>query len=98
MAKKSLRTEQMKAAIMAQVAAQKVVETDEVVHMRMGDENVTDTEQFTRGKGGKISKVEKQGPFLQGERDKEGGVSQGAIDETRREPRRYQAGGRNWPT
>ena len=60
---------------------QKMIKADKVVHVGMGDEDVTDLQHFSRGKGVKVSHIEKEGPSIKHEFDIEPGVAKGTMDQ-----------------
>jgi hypothetical protein len=61
--------------------SQKMIKADKVVHVGMGDEDVTDFQHFSRGKGVKVSHIEKEGPSIKHEFDIKPGVAKGIMDQ-----------------
>lgn len=60
--------------------SQEMVETDKVVHVGVGDEDVADFQYFSRGKGMKIAHIEKEGPSIKHEFDIHPWVAKGIVD------------------
>ncbi len=60
--------------------SQKMIKADKVVHVGMGDEDMTDFQHFSRGKGVKVSHIEKEGPSIKHEFDINSRVAEGIMD------------------
>jgi hypothetical protein len=58
-----------------------MVEAEEVVHVGVGYEHVTDLEGLTGGKGVKIPEIEEESALLEQKGDEEGWIVKGAVDQ-----------------
>ena len=62
--------------------AQKVIEADEVIHVRVGDEDVVDLEDHAGRKRLDVAQIEKQGFPAVSQIQVQGGVPEGVVDES----------------
>jgi hypothetical protein len=72
---------------------QQLVETGEMVHMPMRDEDVADAQKFARAKPPKIAKIEKQRAALENQIDVKAGIVEGVVDESGIEVARHNSSG-----
>jgi hypothetical protein len=64
MSEKARRTEKMNLLVSAENDPQQVVETNEMIHMRMSDEHVAHLEEVPCGKPLELTKIKKKSPLL----------------------------------
>jgi hypothetical protein len=60
-----------------------MVEADEVIHMPVADEYVSDAQEFPGRKHRNVAEIEQQSPALKNEIDVEAGIPEGSVDELR---------------
>ncbi len=58
-----------------------MVESEKMIHVGVGNEDVADLEDISGGEGMDIPKVEEHGPFFKSKGNKHAGIAKRGIDE-----------------
>src|SRR5262245_37333819 len=77
------RTGQMQRRGTVQADPQQAIEASKMIHVSMGNENMTDAHELARGQRRHVAKIEEQGPAAESEVDEQRGIREGIIDEPR---------------
>ena len=72
-------------------AAQQLIETGEMIHVEMRDEDVADAQQLARGKAREIAEIEQQRALLEHEIDVKARIVEAIVDELGIEMARHGA-------
>ena len=78
-----LGTVQTYAPVASQTDSQQVIKTGEVIHVRVRNEYISDTQELSRWKSGDIANIEKHCAALEFEVDNDPGIAEGPVDEFR---------------
>jgi hypothetical protein len=77
------RTGQMQRCGTVQTEAQQAIEAGKMIHVGVGNKNMTDAHELARGQRRHVAKIEEQGPATESEVDEQRGIREGSIDEPR---------------
>jgi hypothetical protein len=82
------RTGQMQRRGTVQAEPQQAIEAGKMIHVGVGNENMTDAHELARRQRRHVAKIEEQRPAAEAEVDEQCGIREGIIDE----PRLYEPG------
>jgi hypothetical protein len=77
------RTGQMQRRGTVQAEPQQAIEAGKMIHVGVGNENMTDAHELARGQRRHVAEIEEQGPAAEAEVDEQRGIREGIIDEPR---------------